>query len=487
MEMKVDRLALDIFSSPELLFKIFNSNQFAIAISDHAGQIISANPLFNETAVLVPKPVSLVNLIQETASFTFKENHSPNLHHDTGRGRIRLSYFKLPDTNEKQVLWLASSENGGHKLSVLKNLYRSFVDTSFELLCRTSADGKLIFASRLFVTRFGFENYRQIKGKQIDLIFEDPSDYQRIENRLLKGERISSETFFFRSVDGSRMTGLVNCHSRPDESGVLIFNWTILDVSRHAETEKALKAKNDQLAKVNQQMEKFLYATSHDLRSPLTSILGLVNIMRMETKDTAILEYVSKVESSTMKLDKIIRDIMSFSKTNYQRTTSEKIDFETLVWKTLNGHRSNPALRKIHFEVNFKGDFPFFNDEEKIEIIVDNIIHNSISFYDANKGHCFIKVIITIEKERALLEVIDNGIGIGQQHFDHIFTLFYKASHHSKGAGLGLFIVKETLEKLDGSITVESEIGFGTVMRIIIPNDHKGRLIARKLQLQNKS
>jgi PAS domain S-box-containing protein len=487
MEIKVDNIARDIFNSPALIFDIFNSNQFAIGQTDHTGKFIFANALFTDTVLLIPRTVNFEDLIQKSDSSNNKEIQSFEVHHDSGHGRIKLTCFKLATNDNIRFLWLASSENGGRKLSVLKNLYRSFVDTSFELICRTSVDGKLIFASRLFLKTFGFDNYRQIRGKHIDSILENPADYESIETRLLKGERINSETFFFRGAESPRMTGLVNCHSRPDESGTMIFNWTILDVSRQAETENALKAKNDQLAKVNQQMEKFLYATSHDLRSPLTSILGLVNLMRLEPHNAATLEYVSKIESSTLKLDKIIRDIMSFSKTNYQRTTSEKVDFETLVWKTVNAHRSNPALRKIHFEVSCTGDFPFFNDEERIEIIIENIIHNSISFYDSNKGHCFIKVIITIEKERALLEFIDNGIGIGQQHLEHIFTLFYKASHQSKGAGLGLFIVKETLEKIEGSITVESEIGFGTVMRVSIPNEHKGRLMARKLQLQNKS
>ena len=131
------------------------------------------------------------------------------------------------------------------------------------------------------------------------------------------------------------------------------------------------------------------------------------------------------------------------------------------------------------------GKFPFFGDTERLEIILDNIIRNCIHFYDINKARPFIKVNITIEMQQVMLKFIDNGIGIGQQHLDHIFDMFYKASHLSKGAGLGLFIVKETLEKLHGTIRFESEVGFGTLIMVSIPNDHKGRLINRKLELQH--
>jgi len=183
--------------------------------------------------------------------------------------------------------------------------------------------------------------------------------------------------------------------------------------------------------------------------------------MRMENRDPTIVDYLYKVEVSTLKLDKVINDIMSFSRTTYQRAKSEKVCLEGLVWKSINNYRTNQIFRKIHFDVKTTGTFPFFSDPERIEIILDNVIGNCFHFYDVNKASPFIKVNIGIENEQAHLEFIDNGIGIGQSHHDHIFDMFYKASYLSIGAGLGLFIVKETLEKLHGTILFESEIGFG--------------------------
>ncbi len=466
---------------------VFEYSELGIVLTDDQGTIVLANPQFSQIALQSQNKILFPSLLRGNRD----SEEVDEILYNNGAGFLKITSIKLHEKQEgASYLWLVARDRESavsHKMGILKNLYRSFIDTTFELVFRTDTEGKIIFANQLFLQNFGFTNYRKVKESKVESLFEDPARFMHIKERVGIDKRVVAEMVLFKKVDGGRLTGLVNCSVHTDGMGLTTMNWAVLNISQQVESEKALKDKNDELAKVNHQMEKFLYSTSHDLRSPLTSILGLVNLMRMETKESTILDYIDKVESSTLKLDKIIKDIMSFSRTTYQRTASEKIDFETQVWKSLNHYRSDPTLRKINFEVKAKGSFPFFNDPERIEIIIDNIVRNSINFYDVNKARPFIKVNITIDKDQALLEFIDNGIGIGSQHLEHIFNMFYKASHHSKGAGLGLFIVKETLEKLQGSVTVESEIGFGTVIRITIPNDHKGRLISRKLQLQNNS
>ncbi len=392
------------------------------------------------------------------------------------------------DANQAQTISGShlSEEDLKLRLATLTSLCRSFIDTTFEILFRTTLDGKILFANRMFLQHFEFCDRKKIKECDVVELFEDHSHYRLMLEKLSLGKRILSETVFLKRKGGKRMTSLINANLDSSGDGQFI-SWTALDISSQVESEGTLLSRNNELGKVNRQMEKFLYSTSHDLRSPLTSILGLVNLMRMENKDPIIQDYVSKIEFSTFKLDRIIKDIMSFSRTTYQGTKSERIFFEALVWKSINNYRDNPNRRRVNFHVETVGDFPFFSDTERIEIVLDNIIRNSIHFFDANKARPFIRVNIAVEMEQVKLNFIDNGIGIGQQHLDHIFDMFYKASHLSKGAGLGLFIVKETIEKLHGTIHFESEIGFGTLIRVCIPNDHKGRLINRKLELRSHS
>ena len=458
-------------------WKIFESNQMAIAVTDRNGKIENSNRLFFKKLIDVAHPIDTQSVLSELLNSTASEY---KLAHHNGDENINLTIIDAAHLSQR-FLWVINQDDS----AALKSLYNSFVETSFELIFRSSIQKKVLYANHLFLTRFGLAD--KSKVDDIKTIFEDPHHYDELEQRLLAEKEITGETVFFKKTDGTRLTGLVNCHLHIDEKDNTIFNWLILDISKQVESESILKSQNEQLDKVNHQMERFLYSTSHDLRSPITSILGLINLVRMDSHDRVALDYISKIEASTLKLDKIIHDILSFSRVTYQRVTSERIDFEPLLWKTIDNHKMNLQSRKIHFEVNLQGENPFYGDFGRIEIILDNIIRNAIQFYDVNKVRPFLKIDVKIDVNQVQMEFIDNGIGIGKQHLQDVFNMFYKASHLSKGAGLGLFIVRETLEKLGGTISVEAEIGFGTAVRLVIPNDRKGKLIGRKLQLQHQN
>lgn len=246
----------------------------------------------------------------------------------------------------------------------------------------------------------------------------------------------------------------------------------------------AVKAKED-LAKVNAQMEKFLYSTSHDLRSPLTTILGLVNLMRLEHPTPAVLDYVNKIEGSVNRLDDIIKDILRFSKNSYQRLKSEKVNLEPLIWKIIELNQgTNENFKRIKFEVHVEENETFYSDMERLEIILNSIIRNAIMFSDSHKSRPFVAVNVFALNDEIEIEIIDNGIGIGVAHLESIFNMFYRATDRSKGAGLGLYVAKEAVERLKGTIEGKSEIGFGSMFRVRIPNDSKGKLVSKKLRLQ---
>lgn len=472
----------------DLFWNIFHCVHVGIALTDANGNLLLTNAQF-------------VNLIQQSANkINFKKllQSQPNTISEidpthlfsTGQGTLRISWAQFKsDPTDTTYLWQVSQDaeiTHKNKMSELRRLYRSFVDNTFEWVFRTDTTGKILFSNKLFAKSMGYPNSKDLNGTFIQSLI-NPTDFNTVFNELTSGGRLSFHKIKFKKNDGTPLTGLSNLSAFEDSVQGKVFNWTVLDVSKQTESEQALKTNNEELEKVNYQMEKFLYSTSHDLRSPITSILGILNLIRMESQEAILVDYISKIEISTLKLDKIIRDIMTFSQTTYQRASSEKVDLEAIIWKTLASHKNDPSMRNIYSEVTVTGGFPFYNDSLRLAIIFENIIRNSVQFYDSNKTRSFIQIHVTIEKTRALLEIIDNGIGIGKQHLESIFNMFYKATHLSKGAGLGLFIVKQTLEKMNGTVEAESEIGFGTVVKVVIPNDHKGLLIGRKLDLQSKS
>jgi signal transduction histidine kinase len=350
-------------------------------------------------------------------------------------------------------------------------LHQSFIDNALEFIFCTTANDTLLFANDPFIRHFGMPSCQQAIDGSAEVLFETPEDYRRLRDRVLEEQRVTTQTVHFKTANGGRMTGLVNCQCHKHENGMLILNWMVLDISHHVELKTRLRSKNEELKEVNSKMEKFLYSTSHDLRSPLSSILGLINLMRLETKDPEILDYIGKIEGSAVKLDRIVQDLRGFSNTSYKSKKIQRIVLEDLTQKVIASYHGTEYFRQIHFEITAHEREPFFSDAESIEIILDNIIRNAIHFYDANKVRPFVRIAIGTDAKELQLEVMDNGIGISKMHQSLIFDMFYKASHQSRGAGLGLYIVKESIQQLKGSVTVESEIGFGSIFRFRIPNN----------------
>ena len=466
----------------DMFWSLFKTGQFGLALTDERGNILMSNDTFKSD---IPDPSILSQFIyykdsevsqsDVTALIIQRHNH-----------KIKLNRLQLPGKPGGAFYMWSSQQTESiviKEKSFLRNLYRAFNDNSFELTFRTSLEGNILFSNKIFVKYFGFKSHRKAREANITDLVEDQAAIKQLVSRILKQKNIYSETIRFKK-NRWISTGLANCKLSKDELGNDVINWTVLDISDRYHDENSLRDKNIQLEKLNGQMERFLYSTSHDLRSPITSILGLVHLLKIESKEqVGIMEYVSRIENCAMKLDNIIKDIMSFSKSNYQRIKSTKIEAEELIWKIINSYKSDPDFSKISFEVKISGDAALYSDADRVEVIMDNLIRNAITFFDHHKNKSFVRINARLSTKEALFEIIDNGIGIAKTHTENIFNLFYKASERSKGTGLGLYIVKENIQQLKGSISLESEIGFGSVFRFTIPNDHKGKLINRKLQL----
>ncbi|MFZ6009509.1 MAG: PAS domain S-box protein, partial [Bacteroidota bacterium] len=273
----------------DIFWNIFHINNLGVALTDIDGKMLLSNQDFITKVLEGSSPIDLSHYVGDLGTFHVL---TPELREITVQSQnyvIKLCRMTLRESAAGAAyLWLASPEidlRKNHQIITLKNLYRSFINSTFEFIFRTSTTDKLLFSNKHFIKSLGFENYRVAKTISVSELFQDAVVYTTLKQRIFTEKKITNETVHFKTRDGRRLVGLVNCQLHNDEKGKPVFNWTVLDISQRFEHEEDLKQKNEQLAKVNAQMEKFLYSTSHDLRSPLTSILGLVNLMRMELKD----------------------------------------------------------------------------------------------------------------------------------------------------------------------------------------------------------
>ncbi|MEM7548285.1 MAG: PAS domain S-box protein [Bacteroidota bacterium] len=245
------------------------------------------------------------------------------------------------------------------------------------------------------------------------------------------------------------------------------------DITPHITTENKLKESNNSLKKVNNELDHFVYRASHDLRAPLASILGLTNLVRFEKSVKGMLKYNDFVEAQVKKLDGFIKEIIDYSKVSRTEVQVENIDFEKLLNEIFESLKYLEQCKQIKREFSLKKDADFYSDNRTLNIIFKNLISNSIKYSDSKKPNSFINFSVEINEESASIILEDNGIGIEEEQVPKIFNMFHRATESSDGSGLGLFIVKQSLEKLGGDILVESEHKKQTKFVVTIPNSIK--------------
>ncbi|AHM60615.1 signal transduction histidine kinase [Flammeovirgaceae bacterium 311] len=239
------------------------------------------------------------------------------------------------------------------------------------------------------------------------------------------------------------------------------------DITEQKGYEKLLENQNAELMKVNQELDNFVYRVSHDLRAPISSLLGLVELIDAEQDIDNIKELLLLVKKTLEKQDKFIKDILDYSRNARQELQSEKIDFHELLAEVFSPFT---YIQKVAYEYEVEQEAPFFTDNYRLGIILNNLVSNAFKYLKSGREDAYVKVHVTLTQTHATIVVEDNGIGIEQKHHDKIFNMFYRATDQHPGSGLGLYIVKETVSRLKGSISVESERSYGTTVTVRLPN-----------------
>ncbi|MCU0443584.1 MAG: PAS domain-containing sensor histidine kinase [Microscillaceae bacterium] len=239
-------------------------------------------------------------------------------------------------------------------------------------------------------------------------------------------------------------------------------------LNHQAELEITLQELSDR----NFELDQIVYRTSHDIRSPLASVLGLINVMKLEGIPTVLEDYVHRIETSIQKLERFANSMLDFAKVSRSDKKSDVIDFEEVIEKFWEDFRYLPNFDKIQRQVEIKkfDDLPFASDLFRIEIIFRNLISNAIKYANPMQELSFLKIQIMIQNRIAEIEIQDNGIGIKQEYLDKVFDMFFRATEKSEGTGLGLYIVKQTVDKLNGTIHIQSTFGEGTHIQLSLPS-----------------
>ena len=283
----------------------------------------------------------------------------------------------------------------------------------------------------------------------------------KIYNEILNNGSIENCEVHFKRTDGTTFWGLLDC-TLTVEDGEHLIDGVITNITM-------LKEMSQNLIKTNSEMDQLVYRTSHDLRAPIASLLGLESLLDTRIKDIEQRELLGIMKGQLKQLDSIILDIITYRKVAKLGLSSEVIDVEDMINNILKGMQFMDNYDLIEKTVVVHAKTSFKNDKHNLQVIFNNLISNAIKY--SKKGeNGFINLNVDITDDRLLIVIEDNGIGIEQSYLSRVFNMFYRATNHATGTGLGLFIVKEAVNKLEGDIKVDSKVGEGSTFTVRIPN-----------------
>ena len=230
---------------------------------------------------------------------------------------------------------------------------------------------------------------------------------------------------------------------------------------------KMLATKNEELKKTNAELDRFVYSVSHELHSPLLSIHGIIDILKQkESLSDSGNQLLQMIISSIDRLDDSIVEILDYSRNARFDVEHTELDLESILQQITSDLQH---LAPVSFNINFETSSLVKSDKFRLITILKNTISNAVKYRKPNQSDCFVNISVKQLNNVIEIMVADNGIGISERNLPKIFDMFYRATSSVAGTGLGLYICKEMITKLGGSITLESQLGIGTTVKIYIP------------------
>lgn len=244
----------------------------------------------------------------------------------------------------------------------------------------------------------------------------------------------------------------------------------LFDISEKKQFEEELQKQNKDLKQMNAELDHFSYSVSHDLRAPLSSALGLLSLLKIEEDATQRNEYVEMTERSLHQLNNFIEEIMSLTKNARTELIVEEVDLQKMVDEVISSQKQNADHSQVAIYTDIQPTASLRTDRRRLRVVLNNLLSNAIRYHRVGHDPSYVRITATVEQEQAVLRFEDNGIGISPKDKDKIFDMFYRAADHVPGSGLGLYLVKETVQKLTGHIKVDSQVSQGATFTILLPS-----------------
>ncbi len=357
-------------------------------------------------------------------------------------------------------------EKAYEELSQREEHYFALIQNSKDMVMLISGEGTIVYQSPSGEGILGYKPSELIGTSVFNLAHPDQLDAikERFKHRQEGGEPKGSLEYRVRHKNGEWRvfdSTISNLLHNPAVNAIVINS---RDVTERKQLENKLVDKIKEL-------DTFIYKASHDLKGPLSSIIGLLNLTKEEHNTGKDLEqYLEMIDLSTRKLDSVLNGLIETMRVKDVAAKAEEIDFNSLIEVVLNGLKYSSNFNKIHFDVKVTLANKFLSVTPIIHSILQNLVQNAVKYHKYEQDDPFVNILVYDLADGVGIIIEDNGHGMKNEILGRIFDMYYRGNESSQGSGLGLYIVKTAVNRLEGDINVASVEDKGTRFLIYIPS-----------------
>ena len=460
---------------------IINNIPFDLWVCDAGGRYTIQNAIsFNLAGDLTGKTVDELDFAPPERLAEYKAKHQRVLNGETIREEIQetikgeersMLSVQTPVRDGREFLGfvgmnidLTEIQQAKKSLQESEALYQSLVEVLPMSVCRKDLEGRFIFVNKRFCDGFRLPESEILGKTDFDLHpMELAKKYRKDDLAVIASEHMVEMVEEHRPIDGDRSYVQVFkspiFDARGRANGIQIVFW---DISKRVLAEKERNKLIDELEVKNEELERFTYTVSHDLKAPLITISGFLSYLEEDALKGDVMQLkkdIQRITGASSKMQRLLDELLELSRIGRMVNLPETISFEEIVREALENVKGRLGEGKI--EVKVGSDLPVVHgDRIRLVEVIQNLVDNAAKFM-GNQSKPLIEIGVRKQGGKDVFFVKDNGIGIEPQYHDKIFELFDKLDPNSDGTGIGLALVKRIVNVHNGKIWVESQ-GKGT-------------------------